>query len=71
MFVLENARRLGLAGWVRNLPDGSVEMEVQGESEPLIRFKDMIKTGHPFARVKSMEEKNVAPERETTPFEIR
>ena len=71
MFVLENARRLGLAGWVRNLPDGSVEMEVQGESEPLIRFKDMMKTGHPFARVKSMDEKKLALGQETTPFEIR
>jgi len=71
MFVLENARRLGLAGWVRNLPDGGVEMEVQGGSELLIRFKDMIKTGHPFARVKSMEEKELGPAQETTPFEIR
>ena len=29
------ARSMNLTGWVKNLPDGTVEMEVQGE-EPLI-----------------------------------
>ncbi len=71
MFVLENARRLGLAGWVRNRTDGSVEMEVQGRNEDLARFKNMIKTGHPFARVDSMEEKDLKPVTEAAPFEIR
>ena len=30
-----NARLLGLTGWVRNMDDGRVEMEVQGNSESI------------------------------------
>lgn len=34
-YAVNKANQLGLIGWVKNLPDGTVEMEVQGE-EPLI-----------------------------------
>ena len=32
-FVQQNALELGLCGWVRNMEDGSVTMEVQGAAE--------------------------------------
>ena len=34
-YAVNKANQLGLTGWVKNLPDGTVEMEVQGEG-PLI-----------------------------------
>lgn len=34
-YAVNKANQLGLTRWVKNLPDGTVEMEVQGE-EPLI-----------------------------------
>ena len=34
-YAVNKANQLGLTGWVKNLPDGTVEMDVQGE-EPLI-----------------------------------
>ena len=34
-YAVQKANQLGLTGWVKNLYDGSVEMEVEGQ-EPLI-----------------------------------
>jgi len=39
--TVDAARRLGVRGWVRNCPDGSVEAEAEGERaavEALVRF---------------------------------
>ena len=37
-------RDLGLTGWVKNLPDGRVEMEVQGQVSSLRRFYLQLKS---------------------------
>ena len=34
-YAVNKANQLGLTGWVRNLPDGSVEMEAQGYEEQI------------------------------------
>lgn len=44
------ARRIGLTGWVKNLPDSSVESELQGENDKVEYFLEFIKT-HPRIRV--------------------
>src|SRR5437867_4280165 len=38
VFALREAQRLGLTGWVRNRPDGAVEVMAEGAEEALQRF---------------------------------
>ncbi len=45
------AQRLGLAGWVRNLPDGRVELWAEGEAVQLERLLGWARRGPPGARV--------------------
>jgi acylphosphatase len=45
------ALSLGLVGFVRNLPDGSVECVIEGEREALEKFLAWARKGPPMARV--------------------
>jgi acylphosphatase len=49
------AVRLGLTGWVRNLPDGSVEAVAEGSPEALEEFFAWCQHGPPQARVTGVE----------------
>ena len=49
------ARRLGLRGWVRNLPDGRVEIVAEGDEEALKALIDWCWEGPPLARVENVE----------------
>ncbi len=49
------ARQLGLTGWVRNLPDGRVEIVAEGEEEKLQKLLDWCWQGPPTAQVNAVE----------------
>jgi acylphosphatase len=49
------AVRLGLKGWVRNLPDGSVEAMAEGERNALSKFLAWCSHGPAGADVKEIE----------------
>ncbi len=69
--TVDEARRLGLAGWVRNLPDGRVEVEAEGERtavEALVRFCG---EGPPGARVDHVEQAWSAPRGDLGSFAAR
>lgn len=43
--AMEEAQRLGLRGFVRNLPDGTVEAAVEGERSQVAQFVEWCRTG--------------------------
>lgn len=61
-WTLANARQLGLAGWVRNLPDGTVEAHLEGEASAIERMIALMHEGPPHARVERIEQHAAEPE---------
>ena len=59
-YVRERARRLGVAGWVRNEPDGSVRVMVGGPAHLVSRFIDEMRLGPPNAIIDAIREERVA-----------
>ncbi len=51
----EVARRLRLRGWVRNLPDGRVEIVAEGPEDALKALIDWCWEGSPLARVEDVK----------------
>jgi acylphosphatase len=64
------ATRLHLDGFARNLPDGSVEVEIEGSEESVARMLQWLATGPAWARVDGLDTREVA-ERGETGFDIR
>jgi acylphosphatase len=60
-FTQDRARREGLSGIVRNLPDGRVEAVAEGDQESLERFEAALRRGPSHARVESVEIDSVPP----------
>jgi len=49
------ARELGLTGWVRNLPDGRVEVVAEGPQPQLEAFARWLWQGSPLSRVSDVQ----------------
>lgn len=50
-YTRRRADKLGLAGYVRNLADGSVEVEIEGDEPAVARMLDWLNTGPRSASV--------------------
>lgn len=69
-FTRKAAQELGVAGRVRNLPDGRVEVEAAGEPGSLDAFRERLREGPSGSRVTGLEELEISPVPEWDGFVI-
>ena len=69
-FVEREAHILGIAGWVRNNHDGSVEILAQGTRDQLIGLRSRLREGPRAARVDNVEEAEAQPAAGLSSFRI-
>lgn len=53
-YVQDSAMQLGVVGWVRNLPDGTVELVAQASPDVLKEFVEYLHEGSLMAKVESV-----------------
>jgi acylphosphatase len=69
-FVEREAHTLGIAGWVRNNPDSSVEILAMGTRDQLTGLRSRLREGPRAARVDDVEESEAKPVSGLTTFRI-
>ena len=70
-YTRDEAERLGLSGWVRNRPDGSVEALISGDTRNVDRMLEWLATGSPMSHVSRVIIEPGQPPAETKDFLIR
>jgi acylphosphatase len=68
-YAARAARELGVSGWVRNLPDGSVETLVEGDAAAVEGYLERLRRGPSASRVDGLLVEEKAEEGHST-FEI-
>jgi acylphosphatase len=69
-FTQHAATRENLHGRVRNLADGRVEAEAEGEADAMERFEQALRHGPPAARVEQLEIEHIVPQGRDTGFSL-
>ncbi len=68
--IADKANEQGVAGWVRNLPDGRVEAVLEGPRDEVYRVVGLCRAGPKGARVMNVQVDREPPKNEKT-FKIR
>ena len=69
-FTQRTALRLGVRGWVRNLPNGDVEIEAEASRMVLEQFRAELRCGPQSAEVREVLEQEIEPAHHAS-FHIR
>ena len=59
-FVCDHALELNIKGFVKNLPNGNVYLEVEGDPRKIDQLKELLKEGPPLANVSEVNTKEGA-----------
>lgn len=70
-YTVRSARNLGLTGWVRNNPDGTVETVAEGDSDSIREFIGALRKGPMSARVEDVSWKEEEPTGEFGSFGLK
>ncbi len=66
----ERALALGVAGWVRNRDDGSVEIEAEGPKSSVEALASWARRGPPAARVDAVDVEEIPARSDETGFRV-
>lgn len=70
-FARQKAQECQLAGWIKNLPNGKVEIEAEGDERDLACFVDYLQIGNGYSRVDQLNQSKIEPANNFTDFSIR
>jgi acylphosphatase len=70
-FVMRQANRLGITGWVANEPDGSVRCVAEGPPDALDALLEVLRRGPPGSRVDDVSVTRVAAAGDREGFRVR
>jgi len=71
LFSVQVAQAHGVRGWVRNLPDGRVEVLCEGDLDSVERFRAELRRGPRHAVVEEMRETEESPSGLFEGFDVR
>ena len=57
-FIKENAEKLGVRGFIRNLSDGRVEIFIEGSTEAIERMEPLCKRGPQHSMIRKVEQQD-------------
>jgi acylphosphatase len=64
------AKGFNVTGWVKNLPDGRVEMQVSGESDEVNAFLDALERSELGSFIRNKQVKEIEPPADAKGFQI-
>ena len=70
-YTKAEALKLGVAGWIKNKPDGTVEAVIEGDTDKVDMMIKWLEGGSPGSEVSKIEVREERPYGETGAFNIR